>query len=150
MASSRRKLLKAAAVLAAVGGGNPAAASASAPDADAELIGLVDQAIAFCRQHCAALSHEVHVPPEVEVEAGRLSELERDRCVRAAGLPARTPAGLCAKAKAVALMNSANMGCADTDPAFYTLESLLDDLMGGEGAVQAFYDDVYPRPGGDA
>lgn len=147
MASSRRKLLKAGAVLAAAGGGNPAAASdpVPVPDADAELIRLVDQAIDFCRQHGAALSDEVVIPPEVEAETARLSALEQDCCLRAAELPARTPAGLSAKAKAVALANSANMGCADTDPAFYTLESLLDDLMGGEGAVEAFYDSLDER-----
>lgn len=137
MASSRRKLLKVGAALAAVGGGNPAAASDPAPDADAELIGLVDHAISFCRQHCAALSDEVHIPPEVDAETARLSGLEKDYCVRAAELPARTPAGLCAKAKAVALANSHNMTC-EGDPAFITLESLPDDLMGGEGAVEAF------------
>ena len=147
MASSRRKLLKAGAVLAAAGGGNPAAASdtSPAPDADAELIALVDQAIEFCRQHCASLSDEVHIPPEVDAENARLSALQDEYCIQAARLPAHTPAGRKAKAKAVALANSHNMNCADTDPAFYTLESLLDDLMGGEGAVEAFYDSLDER-----
>lgn len=143
MASSRRKLLKAGAVLAA---GGTAAATAGATSADAELVNLADLAADACRGYCANLSDEVHIPPEVDAELERLSGLANDYYRRAAEIPARSPAGLRAKAQIVALANSHNLTC-EGDPAFITLESLLDDLMGGEGSAVAFDRHVHRRLG---
>lgn len=130
----------------AAGGTIPAVAaaevtSASAPDADAELARLADLATDTCRRQMS-LPDGLHIPPEVDAEAERLSRLKRGYLLRAASLPAHTATAKCAKAKAVALANSCNMAC-ESDPAFITLESLLDDLMGGKGAVRAFYAAVF-------
>lgn len=131
---SRRKLLGAGGAL-VVAGTIPAAA-APAPDADAELIRLADLAVAANRQYCANLSGEVDVLPEVDAELERLSLLADDCYRRAAEIPATTHAGRRAKAKIVTLANSHNLACVG-DTAFITLESLLDDLLGGEGSAAA-------------
>ena len=142
---SRRKLLGAGVALAAAGT-VPTAAEA-APDADAELIRLADLAVETCRGYAANLSDEVHVPPEVDAELERLSLLADDCYRRAAAIPATTDAGKRAKAQIVTLANSHNLACIG-DPAFITLESLLDDLMGGEGACAAFDWHVHRRDAG--
>lgn len=141
--SSRRRLLTAGAALAAVG-----AAPAAAPDtdADAELVQLADLAVETARAYCAALSDEVHIPPAVDAELDRLSALQRAYCLTAARVPAHTAAGRRAKAQVVALANSYNLS-AESDPAAIVLRSFLDDAMGGEGAVEAFFDDVFGRTG---
>lgn len=141
--ASRRRFLKTGAVLAA---GGTAAATAGATSADTELVSLADLAAGACRGYCANLSDEVHIPPEVDAELARWSALEKDYYRRAAEIPARSPAGLRAKAQIVALANSHNLTC-EGDPAFITLESLLDDILGGEGSVETFYDDVYGPSG---
>ena len=131
---SRRELLGAGAALAAAGA--VPAVAAPVPDADAELIRLADLAADACRGYVAALSDEVEIPPEVEAELERLSLLADD-CYRcAATIRATTPAGRRAKAKIVTLANSHNLAC-QGDTAFITLESLLDDLLGGEGSAAA-------------
>lgn len=132
-ASSRRKLLQAGAALAAAG---TVPAAASAPAGDAELVRLADLAADACRGYVAALSDEVHIPPEVDAELDRLSALAKGYYSRAAAIRATTPDGRRAKARIVALANSHNFGTGG-DPAFVTLESLLDDLLGGEGSAAA-------------
>lgn len=137
---SRRALLAAGAALAA-------AAPALAPDADAELVRLADLAVETCRAYAANLSDEVEIPPGVEAELDRLAALADDCYRRAAEIPATTPGGRRAKARIVALANSHNLAC-EGDAAFVTLESLLDDLMGGEGACAAFDWHVHRRETG--
>ncbi len=142
---SRRDLLAVGATLAA-GASVPAVAAPAHPDA--ELIRLADLAVEACRLHIASLSDAVYIPAEVEAENERLSRLRDDYCVRAAAIPATTDAGKRAKAQVVALANSGNLACdGPADPAAITLESLLDDLMGGEGACAAFDWHVQRRDG---
>lgn len=149
---SRRKLLKAGAALAAAGtvpaAAAPAEVASAAPHPDAELIRLADLAVELCRAHTASLSDAVHIPPEAEAETDRLSDLADDCHRRAAAIPAATDAGKRAKAQIVALANSHNLACIG-DTAFITLESLLDDLMGGEGACAAFDWHVHRRDRGE-
>ena len=140
---SRRKLLTAGAALAAVAAA-PAPAPADAPDADAELVQLADLAIETARHYCAALSNEVHIPPAVDAELDRLSALQRAYCLTAARVPAHPAARRRARAQVVALANSYALS-AEGDPGAVVLRSFLDDAMGGEGAGEAFFDDVFGR-----
>lgn len=144
---SRRKLLCAGVGLAAVGTVPVATEATSVPPGDVELIRLADLAADACRGYCANLSDEVDIPAEVEAELDRWSALERDCYRRAAEIPATTAAGRRAKARIVALANSHNLACAGGDIAFVTLESLLDDLIGGEGSAAAFERGVNRRDG---
>ncbi len=143
---SRRKLLGVGLALAAVGATPAAAVPTVAPSPDADLIRLADLAVETCRRYMALLSDAVVIPPEVDAELSRLSALADDCYHRAAEIRATTPAGLRAKARIVTLANSHNLSCVG-DTAFVTLESLLDDLMGGEGSAAAFEWHVNRREG---
>lgn len=139
---SRRDLLAAGAALAA----GTTAPAVAAPTGDAELVRLADMAADARQRYCAALSDEVDIPPEVDAELDRHAAVARDCYFRAAAIRATTDAGRRAKAQIVTLANSYNLTVVG-DPAFVTLESLLDDLMGGEGACAAFDWHVSRRDG---
>ena len=102
---------------------------ASGHNPDAELIHLVEQAMATWEAHSKAVPDVVDIPPETEAELRRLAELEHAYSERAVMLPALTPSGLRAKAELVRLLHGADLAAAASCIEQRALASLCADLI---------------------
>ena len=100
---------------------------------DAELIHLVEQVMATWEAHGRAVPDVVDIPPEIEAELRRLTELENAYAEQAVVLPALTPAGLRAKAELVRLLHGADLAAAASCIEQRALASLCDDLIPDHG-----------------
>ena len=96
---------------------------------DAKLIHLVEQVMATWEAHGRAVPDVVDIPPEIEAELQRLTELENAYAEQAVVLPALTWAGLRAKAELVRLLHGADLAAAASCIEQRALASLCDDLI---------------------
>jgi hypothetical protein len=102
---------------------------ASGHNPDAELIHLVEQAMAMWQDFSEPLPDMVDIPPETDAELRRLMELERTYAERAVVLPALTPVGLRAKAELVRRLHGADLAAAASCIEQRALASLCADLI---------------------